>query len=121
MLRVYSATSQEVLAYESDPIKCAVHGTEVFYESSYRSLHPQRFEDRTGWIGIEAGLEFSEEFPWYCRYVADTGHRQEQAFGTRIGGNLERFRQILDGDDVASQAHRAQHHHLRFEGLADHG
>jgi hypothetical protein len=68
------------------------------------SLHAQRLKHRIARIGVEAGLELGEELPWYGRDVADAGHRQEQALGTSICGDLEGLCKILHGHDVAAES-----------------
>ena len=45
-------------------------------------------------------------------------HRQQQAFGPGVEGDLQRLGQVLDRHDVSAQAHAAQDDHLLLERLA---
>ena len=47
-----------------------------------------------------------------------TGHWQEKTFGTSAEGDLERFSEVLHGDDIATQAHTSQDNQLRLDRVA---
>jgi hypothetical protein len=81
-------------------------------------LYPQRLERGVSGVGIETGLELGEKFTGDGGDVADAGHREQDAFGTGIEGDLEGLGEVLDGYDVAAEAHAPQHDHLTLDWLA---
>src|SRR5262249_1188777 len=63
-----------------------------------RSLHSQRLEHRVNWVGVKACLKLGEQLARYRRNVLHARHRQKQALGTGVEGNLQGFSQILNRD-----------------------
>jgi len=82
-------------------------------------FHPQCFERRIAWVGVETRLKFCEQFTRNCRYVADACHRQQQTFPTGVESHLQGLGQILNRRDVPAETHASEHHQLGLDRLAE--
>lgn len=66
-----------------------------------RLLYTQRLEHCINRVGVEPGLELCEQLAGDRWDVLHACHRQQQAFGSGVEGDLQRLGEVLDRDDVA--------------------